>query len=168
MIMMLLRCIVVAAMATMVMMTTVVVAAISLSVTNQADGKKQGETQCIADFHGFGGIRCYHKPNNAGSALGMTQSHVAIVSNCFGAVIGEAALIGALGAVAGFAVYFALLVGVAELIRAQTGVVLDVTAAHHVLWAAPLGMMALCALGGVVPAFKAYRTPVAKTLAPVS
>ncbi len=86
----------------------------------------------------------------------------------FGAVIGEAALIGALGAVAGFAVYFALLVGVAELIRAQTGVVLDVTAAHHVLWAAPLGMMALCALGGVVPAFKAYRTPVAETLAPVS
>jgi putative ABC transport system permease protein len=29
-------------------------------------------------------------------------------------------------------------------------------------------MIALCALGGVVPAFKAYRTPVAETLAPVS
>jgi len=26
----------------------------------------------------------------------------------------------------------------------------------------------LCALGGVVPALKAYRTPVAETLAPVS
>jgi hypothetical protein len=29
-------------------------------------------------------------------------------------------------------------------------------------------MVALCALGGVVPALKAYRTPVAETLAPVS
>jgi putative ABC transport system permease protein len=29
-------------------------------------------------------------------------------------------------------------------------------------------MTALCALGGVVPAVKAYRTPVAETIAPVS
>jgi hypothetical protein len=29
-------------------------------------------------------------------------------------------------------------------------------------------MVALCALGGVVPAFKAYRVPVADTLAPQS
>jgi hypothetical protein len=31
-----------------------------------------------------------------------------------------------------------------------------------------LAMTALCALGGVVPALKAYRTPVAETLAPTS
>jgi hypothetical protein len=29
-------------------------------------------------------------------------------------------------------------------------------------------MVALCAIGGVVPAIKAYRTPVAETLAPTS
>jgi hypothetical protein len=29
-------------------------------------------------------------------------------------------------------------------------------------------MTALCALGGIVPALKAYRTPVAETIAPVS
>jgi putative ABC transport system permease protein len=29
-------------------------------------------------------------------------------------------------------------------------------------------MTALCALGGIVPAVKAYRTPVAETIAPVS
>jgi len=86
----------------------------------------------------------------------------------FGAVVAEAACIGALGAVAGFAIYLALFAGVAGIIRTQTGVVLEVFAPHPVLWICPLAMIALCALGGVVPAFKAYRTPVAETLAPVS
>ncbi|MEY2879795.1 MAG: hypothetical protein RLZZ15_2175 [Verrucomicrobiota bacterium] len=86
----------------------------------------------------------------------------------FGAVVAEAACIGALGAVAGYAVYFGLLIGVAGVIRAQTGVVLDVTARLPILWICPLAMIALCALGGIVPALKAYRTPVAETIAPVS
>jgi putative ABC transport system permease protein len=86
----------------------------------------------------------------------------------FGAVVAEAACIGALGAFAGFGVYFVLLAGVARVIRAQTGVVLDVWARHPVLGICPLVMIVLCALGGVVPALKAYRTPVAETLAPVS
>jgi len=86
----------------------------------------------------------------------------------FGAVVAEAACIGALGAVAGYAVYFGLIVGVAGVIRTQTGVVLDVTARLPILWICPVAMIALCALGGVVPALKAYRTPVAETLAPLS
>lgn len=86
----------------------------------------------------------------------------------FGAVVAEAAGIGALGAAVGFAIYFGLLTLVAGAIRAQTGVVLDVTESHAVLWICPLAMTALCALGGAVPAVKAYRTPVAETLAPVS
>ena len=86
----------------------------------------------------------------------------------FGAVVAEAACIGVLGAAAGFGIYFALMAGVAEVIRAQTGVVLNVTSGHAVLWVCPLVMTALCALGGAVPALKAYRTPVAETLAPVS
>ena len=86
----------------------------------------------------------------------------------FGAVVAEAASIGLLGAIAGYVVYFGLLAGIASVIRVQTGVVLDVTATHAVLWICPLAMIALCALGGAVPALKAYRTPVAETLAPVS
>ena len=86
----------------------------------------------------------------------------------FSAVLAEAACIGALGAALGFAIYFGLLTGVASVIRAQTGVVLDVAAKHPVLWICPLAMIGLCGLGGIVPAFKAYRTPVAETLAPVS
>ena len=65
-------------------------------------------------------------------------------------------------------VYGALLTGVARIIRAQTGVAIDVLAWHPVLWVAPLAMIALCALGGIIPALKAYRVPVAETLAPTS
>lgn len=86
----------------------------------------------------------------------------------FGSVVLEAAVIGALGAVIGFAIYFSLLAGVANLIRTQTGVVLAVWTWQPVLAICPFAMIALCALGGVVPAIKAYRTPVAETLAPLS
>jgi putative ABC transport system permease protein len=86
----------------------------------------------------------------------------------FGAVVSEAACIGGLGVAAGFVVYFVLFTVVAGVIRAQTGVVLDVWSGGSVLWLCPVAMVALCALGGVVPAIKAYRIPVAETLAPIS
>lgn len=86
----------------------------------------------------------------------------------FGAVVAEAACIGAIGSVAGFAVYFALFIAVANIVRAETGVVLDLFARHPVLAICPLAMTLLCALGGIIPALKAYGTPVAETLAPVS
>jgi putative ABC transport system permease protein len=86
----------------------------------------------------------------------------------FGAVVCEAAAIGTLGAIAGYLVYWGLVGGVAALIRAQTGVVIEVWKWQPILAICPVAMVALCALGGVVPAIKAYRTPVAETLAPVS
>ncbi len=86
----------------------------------------------------------------------------------FGAVLGEAACIGALGACLGYFVYASLFTAVAAVIRAQTGVVLALGAWHPVLWAGPAAMILLCSLGGIVPALKAYRLPVAETLAPTS
>jgi len=86
----------------------------------------------------------------------------------FGAVIGEAAVIGALGAVAGFAVFAALAAFVASIIQAQTGVVLEPLKWNSVFWWGPAVFVGLCALGGFVPAMKAYRVPVAETIAPVS
>lgn len=86
----------------------------------------------------------------------------------FAAVVAEAAAIGAIGAVIGFAFYFGLLAVIAGLIRSQTGVVIDIASGHPILWIAPLAMIGLCALGGLVPAVKAYRVPVAETLAPTS
>ena len=86
----------------------------------------------------------------------------------FGAVVAESACIGALGAVFGYAVYAVLFAAVAGIIRAQTGVVLSLREFHPVLYVAPLALIGLCALGGVIPAFKAYRLPVAENIAPVS
>jgi putative ABC transport system permease protein len=86
----------------------------------------------------------------------------------FGAVVLEAAMIGLFGMICAFAVYFAIAIGVAALIRAQTGVMLNPYSYDPVMLWAPAGMIALCALGGLVPAGVAYRTDIASNLAPTS
>jgi putative ABC transport system permease protein len=86
----------------------------------------------------------------------------------FGAVMGEAAAIGLLGSAAGFAVFAGLAALVAGLIRAQTGVVLEPFQWNAVFLWGPAVFTGLAALGGLVPALKAYGVPVAATLAPVS
>lgn len=86
----------------------------------------------------------------------------------FSAIGLEAATVAALGMAMGFAVYGIIVTTVAAIVRAETGVVLDPWAPHAVMLWAPAAMIALAALAGVVPAWKAYRTPVAENLAPVS
>jgi putative ABC transport system permease protein len=110
----------------------------------------------------------YNSMSARGRDLAILRALGAQRRTIFGAVLAEAASIGVLGAVAGYGIYLGLFVGVAQVVRAQTGVVLDLTAAHPVLWLCPLAMVALCALGGIVPALKAYRTPVAECLSPLS
>jgi putative ABC transport system permease protein len=95
-------------------------------------------------------------------ALGARRMTVA------GAVVLEAVAIAALGMMIGFVVYGGIMTAVSAVIRAQTGVLLDPLAWHPVLVWTPLGMMALSALAGMVPALKAYRTDVAEGLAPAS
>ena len=86
----------------------------------------------------------------------------------FGAIVLEAAAISTLGVLAGFVVYGLVMNGAAAIMRAQTGVVLDPFAWHPVMVLAPLGIIALGALAGVVPAIKAYRTELAENLVPQS
>ncbi len=86
----------------------------------------------------------------------------------FGTIVLESATIATLGMVAAFVVYAAIVGTAAAIIRSQTGVVLNAMAFHPVMIWATGGMIALGALAGVVPAWKAYRTPVAENLVPVS
>ncbi len=86
----------------------------------------------------------------------------------FGSVVLEATALGVLGMAGGFAVHAAISFVSASIIHEETGVVLDPLAYHPVMIWAPLGMIGLCALGGLIPAFKAYRTDVAENLAPQS
>ena len=82
------------------------------------------------------------------------------------AVVLEAASIAALGAVAGYGVYATILAGVASVVRAQTGLVLEVMHGAPVLVLAPLAIIAIGALAGLIPALKAYHTEVAENLTP--
>ena len=86
----------------------------------------------------------------------------------FGAVVGEAAVIGLLGSALGFAAFAALAFGVASIIQAQTGVVLHPFKWNDIFWWGPATLVGLAILGGIVPALKAYRVPVAETIAPLS
>lgn len=85
-----------------------------------------------------------------------------------GAIVLESSTIALLGALLSFAVYFAILSLATAVVRAQTGVVLEAADFHPVMVWAPVGLVALGALAGLVPAAKAYRTDVATYLAPTS
>ena len=86
----------------------------------------------------------------------------------FGAVVAEAAVITALGVLAGGVVYAVIVSIAAAIVRERTGVVLEPFAFSPVfLWAPPV-MIFFGALAGVLPAFKAYRTEIATHLAPIS
>jgi putative ABC transport system permease protein len=86
----------------------------------------------------------------------------------FSAIVLEAASISAIGMLAGFLVYAAILAAVTTVIRAQTGVVLDPFKFNPVMLWAPALLISLGGLAGLVPAFKAYRTDVAGNLTPIS
>jgi putative ABC transport system permease protein len=95
-------------------------------------------------------------------ALGARRAVVSLV------IVLEAATITALGVIGGGVVYLGILAVARAVIRAQTGVVLDVLAWHPALWMTPVALLALGALAGLVPAWKAYRTDVADHLSPTS
>jgi putative ABC transport system permease protein len=84
----------------------------------------------------------------------------------FGAIVFEAMSLATLGMLVGFGVYAVILTAVAQLIRAQTGVVLEPLSWHAVMAWAPLAMIAVSALAGTIPAVKAYRTDVVTHLTP--
>lgn len=92
-------------------------------------------------------------------ALGARRSTV------FASIVGEAVFIGAAGSVVGIGVCVGALMIAARIVRQQTGVILDAFAFHPVYVWAPLGMVALGAVAGTIPAIKAYATDPGRHLA---
>jgi putative ABC transport system permease protein len=86
----------------------------------------------------------------------------------FSVIVIEASLIALIGATCGYAVYAAILTVTKIIVKAQTGVELNVWSIDPILWLTPMLMIAVGALAGLIPAFKAYRTDVAEHLAPTS
>lgn len=95
-------------------------------------------------------------------ALGARRSTIAST------IVLEAAAIATLGSLLGFVVYAGILQAAGLILRQQTGVVLEVFAWQPVFVWAPLALIALSALAGLVPAIKAYRTDVAGNLSPLN
>jgi putative ABC transport system permease protein len=86
----------------------------------------------------------------------------------FSVIVIEASLIAFIGATIGYSVYAMILAATKLIVKAQTGVELNVWQIDPILWLTPLLMIAVGALAGLIPAFKAYRTDVAEHLAPTS
>ena len=110
----------------------------------------------------------YNSMNERRREIAILRSLGARRGTVMSSIILEAASIAALGMIAALALHFALMSGVAAIVRTETGVVLDPFELNPALLWAPLGMIALSALAGIIPAVKAYRTDVAQNLAPVS
>lgn len=84
----------------------------------------------------------------------------------FSAIILESGLIGLFGGLLGYGVYAIILTVAAWVVREQTGVVLHTMTPHPVHLLNPVGMAALGALAGIVPAVRAYATDIATNLLP--
>jgi putative ABC transport system permease protein len=106
----------------------------------------------------------YNTMNERRHELAVLRALGARRRTVFAAVVGEASLISLAGAALGFFVYFGVLARIRGMVLESTGVELEYGAlgAPH-LWT-PLGMLAVGALAGVLPAWKAYSTDVCRTL----
>lgn len=110
----------------------------------------------------------YNSINERRREFAILRSLGARKRTVFAAIVLESATIAALGALGGYLVYAGLLSVATVIIRTQTGVVLNPLSWHPVLVLAPLGMTAMGAVAGIIPAIKAYSTDVATNIAPSS
>jgi len=86
----------------------------------------------------------------------------------FGTILLESTVIALVGAVFSFAIYAMIFEAASGIIRHQTGVVIHPWQWHASMLWTPLSMIFLGALAGCIPALKAYHTPVAENLTPIS
>lgn len=86
----------------------------------------------------------------------------------FGIVILESVAIAAMGSIFGFAVHAGVMAAAAHFIQGETGVVLDIVRWHPIMAYAPIGMVVLGVIAGLLPAARAYATDVGANLAPHS
>jgi putative ABC transport system permease protein len=110
----------------------------------------------------------YNSMNERRRELAILRALGARRHTVFATIVLEAATISAFGVMAGFGIYAVLMSGVAEIMRAQVGVVLNPFAFHPVMLWSPAASIALGGLAGILPALKAYRTDVAQNLVPPS
>jgi putative ABC transport system permease protein len=110
----------------------------------------------------------YNSINERRREFAILRSLGARRKTVFTVIVSEAASIAALGVIIGFIVYGAIFTSASAIVRAQTGIVLDLLKFHLVFLVAPVCVILLGTVAGIVPAFKAYQTDVATNLTPIS
>ncbi|WP_372367925.1 ABC transporter permease [Candidatus Uabimicrobium sp. HlEnr_7] len=86
----------------------------------------------------------------------------------FSIIVIQSTMIAFIGSILSFIVAFVIMSLAKYITYTQTGVVLEVFQYNIALVWVPLGMVALGAVAGFIPAIKAYRTDIAKNLLPSS
>ena len=110
----------------------------------------------------------YNSINERRREFAILRSLGARRKTVFTVIVLEAASIAALGTIIGFIVYGAIFTSASAIVRAQTGIVLDLLKFHVVFVIAPVCVILLGMVAGIVPAFKAYQTDVATNLTPIT
>lgn len=125
---------------------------------------------CLVVFVAAGSILAsvYNTINERRREFAILRALGARRATLFAVIVLEGAAIALLGALGGFLVYGGLLAGAGAVVYSQTGVVLNAWQGDPTLWLTPFAIVAIGALAGLLPAWKAYRTDVAEHLAPLS
>ena len=110
----------------------------------------------------------YHSMNERRRDIAILRSLGAHGRTVFVSVIMESLAIVLGGIVFGFFLHGTLMFFTAQIVQFQTGVVLDIVHKDFSVLAIALWLTFLAILAGIVPAVKAYRTPVAENLNPIS
>jgi putative ABC transport system permease protein len=113
-------------------------------------------------------VSIYNSMNERRREIAILRALGARRITIFASILLDAALISTLGMLISFVIYGVIFSVAAGIIRAQTGVVLDLLKLNAVMLWAPAALIILGALAGVIPAIKAYHTDVAQNLAPIS
>ena len=86
----------------------------------------------------------------------------------FSVIAMESAVIATIGSVIGFVFYALIMIAAETVLRREIGVTLQLDEFHQIMLIAPLGLIVLGAVVGIIPALKAYSTDVAGNLIPQS
>ena len=83
-------------------------------------------------------------------------------------ILSQAFLLSVLGVIGGFIFYGIILSVAGQIIRAQTGILIEIFKYSQILWFGPVTMILMSLFVSMIPAFKAYRTDVSENLKPTS
>lgn len=113
-------------------------------------------------------VSIYNTLNDRRREFAILRSLGAPGSNLVNIILSQAFILSLLGVAGGFVFYGTILTVAGQIIRAQTGVLIEIFRFSHILWFGPVTMILMSLFVALIPAFKAYKTDVAENLKPTS